>query len=115
MNPTADPAAQQARPFGRLLPWAVAAAIAIAAAWAGCLWLTARVEVTVLRDEQKLAEMELQSARNQLEAERVVLGRELADLRRQAQDSERRMAELAREVAGLKRKGPVSGGAPANP
>ena len=115
MNPTADPSAHQARPLGRLLPWAVAAAMAIAAAWAGCLWLTARIEMTVLRDEQKLAEMELQSVRNQLEAERVVLGRELADLRRQAQDSERRMAELAREVADRRRKGPVPDGAPANP
>jgi anti-sigma-K factor RskA len=70
-------------PFAALLPWAIAACLAAAAAWSGARYLAVRSENLLMRNEQKLAGLELQRVRNQMEEERIVDQRELADSRGQ--------------------------------
>lgn len=65
------------------IPWALAACLAVAAVGAGGLYYTKSSEASVLREEQRLADLEMQSMRNQMAAERIVHERELADARRQ--------------------------------
>jgi anti-sigma-K factor RskA len=88
-------------PFARMIPWAIAAGLALCSAWLGFGYLSSRSENALLRDQRKLADMELQGARNQLEAERIVNGRELADTRGQLADARQGLASANREIAGL--------------
>jgi hypothetical protein len=53
-----------------------------------CLWLaqlyfTTQAQNSLLRDQQRLTELELRNARQHAEAERILAGRELTDLRKQ--------------------------------
>lgn len=61
-----------------LIPWAVAACFALAAAWLGRLHLASRLEAEGLRTQQALAEVALKSADQQLEAERILARAQLA-------------------------------------
>jgi anti-sigma-K factor RskA len=98
-------------PFGSLLPWAVAACLAIAALWAGRQALNLRSENAVMRDQQRLAQVDLTLLRTRMEAERVVrqrqyedAQRQLADATRQAHASQADLARLQGEVATARRQ-----------
>ena len=65
------------------IPWAAAAGLALAAGWVAQLYYISRSEIALLTNRQALAELALQSARNQLEAERLLAQRQLADLTQQ--------------------------------
>lgn len=70
------------------IPWALAACLALAAAWLGRLYLGGQTELVALRTQESLARVESRSFANQLEAERILSGRRIADLHGQlkAQD-----------------------------
>jgi anti-sigma-K factor RskA len=85
--------------FPALIPWAIAACFAVVAAWSGERYVAARSENLLLRDEQKLADLELQRVRNQIAEERIVSQREIADSRRQLDDSGRQLADLADQLS----------------
>lgn len=97
--------------FPSLLPWAAAACFALAAAWCGHLCLDARSEAAVLRDQQKLADLELQTARTQLEEEHIIDERQMADSRQllaarqrledAAKLNEQALADSNRQIADL--------------
>lgn len=107
--PAARPAAAPLAPlvpFGSLIPWAVAACLAIAALWAGRQSMNLRSENAVMRDQQRLAQVDLTLLRTQMEAERVVrkrqyedAQRQLAEATRQAHASQSDLARLQGEVA----------------
>ncbi|MBI4624100.1 MAG: anti-sigma factor [Verrucomicrobia bacterium] len=65
------------------IPWAAAAGLALAAGWVAQLYYISRSEIALLTNQQALAELALQSARNQLEAERLLAQRQLSDLTQQ--------------------------------
>jgi len=74
-----------------LLAWSAAASFAISALWLGQLYTTARTENSLLIQQQALAEVSVQSAKNQLEADRILLEHQL-------QDAEVRLANLNQEL-----------------
>lgn len=59
------------------------ATLAILCACLAQLWFMTRAENALLRDQQRLTELELRNARQHAEAERILTQREIADLRRQ--------------------------------
>jgi hypothetical protein len=65
------------------IPWALAACLALTAAWLAQLYFTQKSESIALHEEAALAQMEMQSVQNQLEAEHIIAGRQLADLQGQ--------------------------------
>jgi anti-sigma-K factor RskA len=75
------------------IPWAAAACFAATAAWLGQRYLASRSEAALLRDEQTIADLALQSAHNLLDAERILTQRQLADLTTQAADTNRELAD----------------------
>ena len=85
-------------PFPSLLPWAIAASLAAAAIWSGQLYWTTRTENALMRDQQKLADLALQSTRTQLEEERIVDQRALADTRQQVAAMNRELAEATQQA-----------------
>ncbi len=66
--------------FLRFAPWAIAAGLAVVAAWTGQRYFTSRSEINLLRDRQGMTDVALQSMRQQLEAERIVTGKQLEAL-----------------------------------
>lgn len=66
--------------FLRFAPWAIAAGLAVIAAWTGQRYFTTRSEINLLRDRQAMTDVALQSTRQQLEAERIVAGKQLEAL-----------------------------------
>ncbi|HEX3729105.1 MAG TPA: anti-sigma factor [Opitutaceae bacterium] len=97
--------------FPALIPWALAASLAVAATGASSLYLSKRSENTLLRGQQRLAQIEVASVRNQLEADRIVHQRELADARqglaaagRQLADSQKQMGEMRGATDQLRRQ-----------
>jgi anti-sigma-K factor RskA len=85
------------------VPWAIAAGLAITCLWIGQLYLNTRAERLVLQDQQKLAELELASVRNQGEAERLLSTQQLktatdqlAQLNTQVEQSTNKVAEASR-------------------
>lgn len=75
------------------LPWAIAASLALSAAWLGQLYLSAQAEAQLLRDTTALAEISLKSTQQQLEAERILTHRRLLDTEKQTADALRLLAE----------------------
>ncbi|HWZ95393.1 MAG TPA: anti-sigma factor [Opitutaceae bacterium] len=65
------------------IPWALAACLALTAAWLAQLYFTQKSESIALREQAALALMESQSVQNQLEAEHILASRQLADLQEQ--------------------------------
>lgn len=72
--------------FRALLPWAVAACFAFASVWTWQLYRSSRTEVALLRSQQEIAEVALQTARNQLEAERLLDSRAIVRLNERIAD-----------------------------
>ncbi|MES2697825.1 MAG: anti-sigma factor [Verrucomicrobiota bacterium] len=84
--------------FRRMVPWAIAASLALAAAWLGQRYLAANSEATHLRHQQALADIALQSVRQQLEAERIVTRRQVQDLDQQFNAASTQLAQARSEV-----------------
>jgi hypothetical protein len=82
--------------FRVLVPWAVAACLALALAQAARLTLVLRSRNALLEDQANLADLELKSSRNQAEAERIIAARELSDTRTALAASNDRIDELGR-------------------
>src|SRR5258707_599801 len=66
--------------FRSLLPWAIAAGFAFAAAWFGRLYLVGNLETEQLRVQYAFAELALKSTDQQIEAERIVARAQIAQL-----------------------------------
>lgn len=66
--------------FQAVLPWAIAAGFALAAAWFGRLYVARLTESEQLRTQVALTEVELKATRQQLEAERIIGREQLAQL-----------------------------------
>lgn len=92
------PSPVRATALRRLLPWLVAAAFAIACAWLARLQLASQARCTLLADQQRLAELELRSVRQQLEAERILNRRQLTDSAAALAQRDQQLAEANRRV-----------------
>ena len=99
-------------PFSRvLLPWAIAASLAVATLWSARTAWIFHSENGVIRDQQQLAELDLRSLRNGMEAERLIQQQQLskaqqalADASRQATDSREQLAQLRQDVDAAQQK-----------
>lgn len=80
------------------LPWAVAACFAVAAAWLGQRFVSVRSEVAQLRRLNAIADVSLQSVRQELEADRIVSRRQIETLDRDLKAEQNRVAEARAEV-----------------
>jgi anti-sigma-K factor RskA len=89
--------------FPQWVPWAIAACLAILAAWTGQLYLTSRSAAEALRDQQTLADLALKNLQNQLEAERIVSSQQLSGLNQQAADAARQLADARQSAATAER------------
>jgi anti-sigma-K factor RskA len=70
-------------PFRTWIPWLAAACIALAAVWSGRLYVLAKSENAVLREQQRIAQLTLDETRSQLDNAKKLLtqsGREIAEL-----------------------------------
>jgi anti-sigma-K factor RskA len=83
-----------------LVPWAIAAGLALGCLWFSQLYLTTRAENAVLQDQRTLAELDLSSSRNQLEAERILANQQvrsateqLTQLNQQVEQSTSKLAQ----------------------
>lgn len=63
-----------------LLPWAIAASLAVAAAWLTRLYVTRTAEAERWRTQYVLAELALKKTQQELETERLITGEQLAQL-----------------------------------
>lgn len=107
--------------LGRFAPWAIAASFALMAVLLGQRYFLADTEASVLRRQQTLTDLVLQSMRQQLEAERLVNGRRAQDLDRQLtqarNEAERTAGQLAdanTRIAGLTQQVDTLAGATAD-
>jgi anti-sigma-K factor RskA len=94
----ADPRSNILR-FSVLVPWAIAAALALSAAWLGQLYLAAQSESQLLRDTTTLAEISLKGTQQQLEAERILTRRRLLDTEKQTADALRLLTDARTQLA----------------
>jgi anti-sigma-K factor RskA len=81
--PAAPPGAGRPVAFPSWVPWLAAACFAAAALWAGNLYVAARSANASLREQRRLAQLDLERARGQLaDATRLLAesGREIAEL-----------------------------------
>lgn len=85
----------------RMVPWAIAASLALVAAWLGARYLSADSEATLLRQQQALADLALQGIRQQLEAERLVASRQAKDLSQQLTAANSQLAQARADSARL--------------
>lgn len=85
--------------FLRFAPWAIAAGLAVIAAWTGQRYFTTRSEINLLRDRQALTDIALQSTRQQLEAERIVAGKQLEALQVDLAGTTTQLADARTQLA----------------
>jgi anti-sigma-K factor RskA len=86
-------------PMSVLIPWTIAAGLAIGCGWLSQLYFATRSEALQLSDGQMLSQMEVRGAQLQVEAERVIAQRDIADAKRQIADLNRTVATTAEEIA----------------
>lgn len=91
-------------PGWRWVPWAVAACLALTFVGLGQLYLTRSAESDLLRDQQRLADLELRSVRQQAEAERLVAAHELDRATQQIRDLSTREGKATQELAAVSRR-----------
>lgn len=84
--------------FRTVFPWALAACFALVAAWLGTRLLTERTEATRFRQQHALADVALQSAKQQLEAERIVTRRQFQDLDQQLAAANTALAQARAQI-----------------
>lgn len=93
--PAAPPSPLVFRPH---LPWAAAAVFALCAAWLAQLHFAQRAATDLLESQASLAEVALQSARQQLEAERFLSRQQVATLEGQVGERDRQVARLTADL-----------------
>jgi anti-sigma-K factor RskA len=76
-----------------LIPWAIAAGLAVACVWLAQLHLQNQTEKAVLQDQLQLADLEVKSRRQQLEAERILSSRQVADATDQVNQLTKELAQ----------------------
>ena len=86
------------------LPWAAAAALALAAGWLGQDLLASRQEAESLRTTSELADLSRRDAENRREAERILLAAQLAATTRQAADLQQRLDDVGGRLDGANRR-----------
>ncbi len=84
--------------FRPLLPWAAAAALALSAGWLAQQYFAQRAATALLQDQASLAEVTLQSARQQFEAERLLDRQQIAALERQIGERDTQLARLTADL-----------------
>lgn len=97
VTPAAQPKASQviAFPMTAWLGWAAAACFAILAGYVSVRYLSIRSEITLQRENARLAEIQLHSVEQTLEAERIVTSKQIADLRQAGDLAQLKIARLA--------------------
>lgn len=85
----------------QIIPWAIAACLAVVAGWLGQRYFSTHSEATLLRQQQALADLALQGIRQQLEAERLVTRRQAQDLDRQLAAANSQLAQARAETTRL--------------
>jgi anti-sigma-K factor RskA len=85
--------------FPVLIPWAAAACLALTAAWMTQLYFTGRTENRLLREQQELAEIEVQGAQNRIAAEGIVRAREMQEAKDQVAEADRRAGAASAALA----------------
>jgi anti-sigma-K factor RskA len=84
--------------FRSVVPWAMAAGLAIVAAWQAQRLATLSGELELARTNAELAEVGRRSFQTQLDAERIVLRRESADLNQKLAAADAELVTLARRM-----------------
>ncbi len=79
-------------PLPQLLPWALAASFAVAAAWLGVRYYTNSIESQTLAQQHALAEIALKTADARIQAEHIIADRVLADYATLKSDTARQLA-----------------------
>lgn len=64
-------------------PWFLVMTLAVLCLWLAQLYFTTQAQNGLLREQQRLTELELRNARQHAEAERILATRELAEMRKQ--------------------------------
>ena len=82
-----------------IIPWAIAAGFAVGCFWLGQRYVATRADVTVLQEQQSLAEIAAASARNQLEAERIIANRQLADATQELTQLNQQVVKSTEQIA----------------
>lgn len=85
--------------FLRFAPWAIAAGLAVMAAWTGQRYFTSRSEINLLRDRQAITDVALQSTKQQLEAERIVASKQLETLQQDLAGTTNQLATARNQLA----------------
>ncbi len=89
------------RMFRALMPWAIAAGLALGTGWLAQLYFGSRSEADLFRNQAALAEISHQSSRQQLEAERIIAKQQLTTLQQQVTSTAAQLAESRGQVARL--------------
>ncbi len=84
-----------------LIPWAVAASLAVLAAWLGQNLLATRADADALRLESRLAQLAQRDAENRLAAERIILGQEVRNSGQQLADARQQLADTANQIVAV--------------
>lgn len=82
-----------------LIPWTIAAGLAIGCFWLGQLYVSSRAGNTILAEQNTLAEISATSSRQQMEAERIIANRQLADATEQLSDLNQQVLRSTEKVA----------------
>lgn len=85
----------------QMIPWAIAACLAVVAAWLGQRYVSTHSEATLVRHQQALAELALQGIRQQLEAERLLSRRQTQDLDQQLAAASSQLTQARADSARL--------------
>lgn len=84
--------------FRTFFPWAIAACFALVAAFVGIRFFTTNTELARLRQQHAIAEVALQSAKQQLEAERIITRRQFQDIDGQLNAAQTQLAQARKEL-----------------
>lgn len=82
-----------------LIPWAAAAAFAIATGWFAESLVSSRAEADALRTEVRVVAIAKQEAENQLKAERIILNQQVADTTKELADARQQAASSSEQLA----------------
>jgi len=84
--------------FPVLIGWSVAACFVLTTAWTAQLYFSAIARNALLVEQQRLADDELQAARNRIESERLLDNRELELAKQGEEEARREVAVLAQKM-----------------
>ena len=88
----------------RMLPWAIAASLALCTAWLGQRYTTAQAQADLLQQQQAIAEVALKSATARIEAEQILARGTLANFETLRTETAAQIAEAQRRASETERK-----------